>query len=218
MRMWVATPLAIVLSLAITKGVGDTPDANRIVQDSARVTARDRTANASFDRSETDLQSDGSRKTYSVRILFGSPYWELLAINGRPISTEQQAEEKRKLDQEVSRRKRETTEAHTRRVERFQKEQRRDSRLLAEFTNAFNFTIVGEQHLDQRRVYVMQASLRPDYKPTDKESKVLTGMRGKLWIDEQTHQWVRVEANVLKPVSIEGFVATVEPAPVSNLK
>jgi hypothetical protein len=210
MRIWVAKPLTIFLALAILKGFEERP-ANQIVQESARVTERDRIASASFDHAETDLQANGSRKTYSVHMLFGSPYWELLAINGRPISPVQQAAEKRKLAEEASRRKRETAEERSRRVEQFQKEEKRDSRLLTEFTNAFNFTLLGEQQLNRRRVYVMQASLRPEYKPLDNESKVLTGMRGKLWIDKQTYQWVRVEANVVKPVSIEGFVARVEP-------
>jgi hypothetical protein len=40
---------------------------------------------------------------------------------------------------------------------------------------------------------------------------VLTGMEGKLWIDEKTFQWVKVEATVIRPVSIEGFLAEVEP-------
>jgi hypothetical protein len=32
-----------------------------------------------------------------------------------------------------------------------------------------------------------------------------------MWIDKQTFQWVKVEAEVTRPVSIIGFVATVEP-------
>jgi len=36
-------------------------------------------------------------------------------------------------------------------------------------------------------------------------------MRGRLWIDKQTDQWVKVEAKVIHPVSIEGFLAKVEP-------
>jgi hypothetical protein len=36
-------------------------------------------------------------------------------------------------------------------------------------------------------------------------------MEGKLWIDEKTFQWVKVEARVIRPVSIGGFLAQVEP-------
>ena len=36
-------------------------------------------------------------------------------------------------------------------------------------------------------------------------------MEGKLWIDEKTFQWVKVEARVISPVSIGGFLAQVKP-------
>jgi len=48
-------------------------------------------------------------------------------------------------------------------------------------------------------------------KPPDRDSEVLTGMQGTLWIDQQTFQWVKVEAHVIRPVRIEGFLAQVEP-------
>jgi hypothetical protein len=36
-------------------------------------------------------------------------------------------------------------------------------------------------------------------------------MEGTLWIDQNTFQWVKVEAHVIHPVRIEGFLAVVEP-------
>lgn len=36
-------------------------------------------------------------------------------------------------------------------------------------------------------------------------------MQGKLWIDKQTFQWVKIQAQVIHPVLIEGFLAEVEP-------
>jgi hypothetical protein len=41
--------------------------------------------------------------------------------------------------------------------------------------------------------------------------QALKGMEGKLWIDTSSYQWVKVEAEVIHPVSIEGFLARVEP-------
>ena len=43
------------------------------------------------------------------------------------------------------------------------------------------------------------------------ETKVLTGLKGKLWIDESSFRWVKVQAEAVKPVSIVGFLARVEP-------
>ncbi|HLY20412.1 MAG TPA: hypothetical protein VKR61_24465 [Bryobacteraceae bacterium] len=36
-------------------------------------------------------------------------------------------------------------------------------------------------------------------------------MRGKMWIDEQQYQWVKVQAEVFRPVTFGLFVAQVEP-------
>ncbi|MGO9636756.1 MAG: hypothetical protein ACLPSO_02315, partial [Terracidiphilus sp.] len=60
-------------------------------------------------------------------------------------------------------------------------------------------------------VYVLQATPRAGYQPPNTETKVLTGMQGQLWIDKQTYQWVKVEAEVMHPVSIAGFLAQVQP-------
>ena len=78
---------------------------------------------------------------------------------------------------------------------------------MEQLTKALDFKLVGEQKLGPYEVYVLKATPRPGYEPPNIESKVLTGMEGKLWIDEKTFQWVKVEATVVRPVSIEGFLA-----------
>ena len=60
-------------------------------------------------------------------------------------------------------------------------------------------------------VYILKATPRRGYKAPDRDSEVLTGMEGELWIDQKTYQWVKVEAHVVHPVRIEGFIAEVEP-------
>jgi hypothetical protein len=82
---------------------------------------------------------------------------------------------------------------------------------MEQLTKALDFKLVGEQKLGPYMVYVLKATPRPGYAPPNLEAKVLTGMEGKLWIDEKTFQWVKVEASVIHPVSIAGFLAQVEP-------
>ncbi len=83
--------------------------------------------------------------------------------------------------------------------------------MLAQLTKAFDFKLEGEQALHGHQVYVLEARPRSGYEPPSMEAKALTGMQGKLWIDKQSYQWVKVEAKVVKPVEIEGFLAQVEP-------
>jgi hypothetical protein len=203
---------AIFLGAALQVGSGRSAvNVRTIVQQSMEVTEADQKANSEYDYDETDLESDGSKKTYSVHMLFGSPYRELIAVNGRRLSKDDQEQQHRKLQQEISRRQHESPNERAHRIAQYQNEQARDRRFIEEFPKAFDFGLVGEQQLDHRQVYILRATPRAGYRPVDKESKVLTGMRGKLWIDKQTHQWVKVEAEVIHPVSIEGFLAMVEP-------
>jgi hypothetical protein len=76
---------------------------------------------------------------------------------------------------------------------------------------AFNFEVVGETKMDGHRVYALKATPRRGYRPPNMETQALTAMEGKLWIDKDSFQWVKVEAEVMHPVSIEGFLAQVEP-------
>jgi hypothetical protein len=201
----------IMLAIACLGGARSGPDINRIIQQSAQVSQADQKASVNYDHSETDLESDGSRKTYSVHMLFGSPYRELIAVNQEPLSKDEQEREHHKLADEISRRQRESQDQRAHRVGEFQKEQTRDQRLLEEFTKAFDFKLLGEQQLDHRQVYLLQATPRASYRPPNRESEVLTGMHGQLWIDKKTFQWVKVEAEVIRPVSIVAFLAKVEP-------
>ena len=70
-------------------------------------------------------------------------------------------------------------------------------------TTAFDFGLVGKRVLNGHKVYVLKATPRKGYNPPDRDSEVLTGMQGTLWIDQQTFQWVKVEAHVIHPVRIE---------------
>ncbi len=187
------------------------PDVKTIVERSAKAAEADRKADSDYDYSETDTKADGTRKTYAVQMLYGSPYQELTELNGEPLSRDKQKEEHHKLEREKSHRQHESEEARSQRVSAFQAEENRDGRFLAEFSKAFNFKLTGEQELDHHQVWVIEATPLRGYRPIDKETRALTGMRGQLWIDKQTYQWVKVEAEVTHPVSIIGFVATVEP-------
>jgi hypothetical protein len=76
---------------------------------------------------------------------------------------------------------------------------------------AFDYTVATTRPVGSRTVYVLQATPRKGYNPPNVESRVLTAMRGEFWIDTITFQWVRASAVVLRPVSIDGFLARIQP-------
>lgn len=186
------------------------PDVQTIIQRSIEATKADWKASPQYSYQETDREH-GKSKTYNVHMIAGSPYQVLIAVDGQPLTPDEQKKEQEKLEQTTAKRKSESPDERARRIEAYDKDRKRDHAMLLELTKAFNFKLVGETQLAGREVYLIRATPRPDYQPTNDEGKVLTGMEGRLWIDKATFQWAQVTARVIQPVSIEGFVARVEP-------
>ena len=181
-----------------------------IIQKSVQANNRDWDADPQFDYSETDKDEQGT-KTYQVTTILGTPYERLVQINGQPLPAEQEAEEKSKFEKMLAERRAESPKKRAERISKFKADRRRDHIMLAQLTKAFDFHLVGEQQIDGHQVYVLKATPRKGYQPPNRDSRVLTGMDGTLWIDKSSFQWVKVEAHVIRPVSIEGFMAKVEP-------
>ena len=186
-------------------------DAGTIIRRSVEANAEDWKAAPQFDYFERDREENGETRTYEVIMILGSRYERLVAVNGKPLTAEQQAQEEQKLKAAIAERKKESPQEREKRVANYKEERERDHLLMQEMTKAFDFKVVEESRLGNHQVYVLEATPRQGYNPPDNKAKVLTGMRGKLWIDKQTFQWVKVEAHVIQPVSIAGFLARVEP-------
>jgi len=191
-------------------GTAFTQDVHTIIQQSVEATDRDWKAAPGYDYSQ-QVRANGGTKTYEVMMIMGSPYERLTAVNNRPLTAQQQAREQQKLDLVIKQRRNESSQQKNQRVARYVKEQQQNHLLIDQLTRAFEFTLEGEQKLDSRDVYVFRARPRPGYRPPNLQASVLKGMQGRLWVDKGTFQWVKVEAEVIHPVTIEGFLARVEP-------
>jgi hypothetical protein len=132
-------------------------------------------------------------------------------VNGKPLSKAQEAEELRKQQQTTAERRAESPEQRRKRIEKFEKERTRDNLMMEQLTKAFNFTLTGQHKLRGFTVWMLKATPRPGYQPPNMETQVLPGMQGQLWIDQKSYNWVKVTAEVIRPVSIEGFLAQVQP-------
>jgi len=190
---------------------GSQVNARTIIEQSVAANARDWEAAPQFECFQTTREPGQPSKTYHELMILGSPYEELVADNGKPLSQQQQDAEKQKLHDEIARRQEESSSRRSDRIGRYEKDRDRDHLLMQQLSIAFTFTLVGSRTLNGHAVYLLNAVPKPDYQPPNMEAKVLKGMRGRLWIDQKTFQWLRVEAEVVQPVSIEGFLAEVEP-------
>jgi len=82
---------------------------------------------------------------------------------------------------------------------------------MSEMAKAFQYKLLGNETLNGHKCYVIEATPKPGYAPPNRETKVLTGMRGKMWIDAAEFQWVKVHAEVFRPVAFGLFIARVHP-------
>jgi hypothetical protein len=186
------------------------PSAQEIIAKSVAVNTADFQAAVNFDWVETDRTGRSSKQS-AVTMIEGTPYYRLIASNGRPLSPAQEAQEQKKQEKVTADRRAESPDQRRERIERFEKERRRDNAMMEQLTKAFNFALLGERRVRGYPVYVLKATPRPGYKPPSMELQVLTGMEGELWIAQKSFHWVKVTAYVIHPVSIEGFLAEVEP-------
>lgn len=185
-----------------------------IVQRSVANTNHDWAAAPRFDFTEHDvIVKHGSTtvKSYQVLMIGGTPYDKLISVDGRPLSAAAAAAQDRDLQQEISRRRHESAAARDKRVAEYERERRQDHELMSQMAKAFDYRLEGEETVGGRRCFVLAAVPRPSYVPVNRDARVLKGMRGKLWIDEKDYQWVRVHAEVFRPVAFGLFIAHVQP-------
>lgn len=187
------------------------PDIATILQRSVAANARNYESLPHFNYIKVEKYQDNTTRTYEELMLFGSRYSRMIALNGEPLSPERQAEELRRLEQVTRQRAGESPSDRAKRTSVYERERQRDQLMLNEMMKAFDFTMAEEQVLNGQEVYVLKARPRRGYRAPNSRAKVLTGMEGTLWIEKKSFQWVRVEAEVIHPVSIEGFLARVLP-------
>jgi hypothetical protein len=187
---------------------------SEIVRRSVMATERDWDAAPkwAFTEQDVDLRHNSrSTRTYEVVMIDGSPYNILIAANEQRLSAADRDKEFERLRSEIRKRHAETPDERAKRISAYQRERKQDHALLLEMINAFTFTPAGVESIRGRDAYVFEATPRPDYVPKKREDKILAGMQGRLYVDKETFQWARVEAEVVKPVVFFGFLAKVQP-------
>ena len=191
------------------------PDVQEIIKRSVAATQENWKLAPDYAFMERDILSKKDRgkteKTYEVLMVDNSPYNKLVALNGRPLGKGDAAVEEQKLQEAIQARRRESQRERSKRVSKYQRERNADEAMMREMVNAFQFRPAGEETLNGRQCWVFDAIPKPGYQPESRDTKVLSAMKGRLWIDKSEYQWVRVKAEVTRPVRMYGFLAKVGP-------
>jgi hypothetical protein len=121
--------------------------------------------------------------------------------DGPPLAAKQ-----RKDEETLQKRRKETPSERASRL----REEKETREMIKDIPEAFNFRLLGERVVEGRPVYVLDATPKPDFQGRSKQSKILSKVRVKLWLDKQDLGWVKVDIDVISPFSL-ALLARVQP-------
>jgi hypothetical protein len=137
-----------------------------------------------------------------MSLVNGARFEQLIEHNGKLPS----AAEQRKSDDDLATLKHESPDDRAARLRNDQ-----DNRaFLHDVLEAFDFHLIGEEVVEGRSAYVLQATPHPGYHARGRYGKLLSNVEGKLWIDKQDFGWIKVEGQVTQSFSMGLFVARVQ--------
>src|SRR5467141_2731207 len=186
-------------------------DARQIVGQSVAATERSWQARNHYVYMERDqdrrLDSLGQVKSENVDVtrmtlVNGARFEQLMEHNGQLPS----AKEQRKRDEECDNLRHETREQQTARLRKDQE----NRSFLRDILEAFDFRLIGEDVIDGRQAYVLQATPHPGYRTHGKYGKMFSRVEGKLWVDKRDFGWMKVDGQVTQSFSIGLVLARVE--------
>jgi len=129
----------------------------------------------------------------------GVPFDELVEHNGKPPSSGEERKQKAKLEKL----KRETPEA---RALLLRTQEEETASIVREVPKAFDFQLVGEELVNGRPAYVLQATPHPGYHAHGKYASMFPNVAGRLWVDKQDLGWIKVAGQVIHPFSMGLFL------------
>ena len=147
-------------------------------------------------------------ETHEILVMYGRPIGRLIEKEGKPLTGGEKRKEDEEFEKELAKRRKESQEENSKERRKYLEKREEARRFAREVPDAFNFTLLGSEKLGGRDVYVISAEPKPGYKPHDSQARMLLPkLRGKLWIDKEEYQWVKIEAETIDTISFGLFLA-----------
>ena len=143
--------------------------------------------------------------TSEVLEIYGEPVVRRTSKDDKPLSADEAKKEDEKIQKIIDKRKNESEEDRRKRLAREEKDREEDRKFVLEIADAFNFRLIGSEVLDGRDTWVFEGAPRPGYEPKDRNAKMLSKFKGRVWIDKTEAQWVKLDITAIDTISV-GFV------------
>lgn len=191
-----AVPLALV-SLCSAAEPGEL---RQLVRDALSFTHGETTNHLSYswrsDRKQFDSTGNVTSSTSVVGekfVIDGVPVYRVLERDGKKLEGEEAREEEKRIRKMVDQTKTGRS-----------KKKNSENEWVGEAHEAMNFKLLGEEVIKGRPVWVLACSPNSVYQAKSQRARVFEKMNGKLWIDQQDRELVRVEAETFEDIDI-GF-------------
>jgi hypothetical protein len=148
-------------------------------------------------------------QTYDVTLQEGTPYRQLVQRDDRPLLPIEEKKEQESLAKSIAERRQETAAERARRLSEYERRPDWQREAWHELPDAFEFRLAGEAMLDGRSIFIIEAMPRPGYQPRSYTAKLFRSIKGTFWVDQQDHQIVKVEAEVIDTIWMGLFLVRV---------
>jgi hypothetical protein len=168
---------------------------------------------------EKRLGKDGKiekteQTVHEVFYIAGEQFRKLVAKNGQSLPEKEAAKEQKRLDKQIEKRKNENPADSAKRAA---KELREAREFRAQVVDAYDFQLVGEEAVAGRLCYRIHAEPKPGFRPKG-DAKILTKIRGDLWIDKDNYKWARVEAETIDTITGLGGIVRIAKGSTINVR
>jgi len=136
-------------------------------------------------------------ETNEVLILAGRPYERLTARDDRPLPERETRKQQQKLDEELAKRQHESRGTRA----RYEKEREEERAFIREIPDAFTFRLVETGAVSNQPAWVIEAQPKPGYRAVHADARNFAKVSAKIWIEQATYHWVKVDAEVVDTIS-----------------
>jgi hypothetical protein len=158
---------------------------------------------------EKQLEIDGTIrsevvKTYRPIVIDGVAVRKLIAKDGKPLSPSDERKEDQRVRRLAELRKKETPSDRAARLAEESKKLAKQREFNHEIFEAFDFRLAGEEQINGRKNWLIEATPVAGYKPRELRAQIFPHLNGKIWIDEEDYLWTKAEAFAKDPFTV-GF-------------
>jgi hypothetical protein len=150
-------------------------------------------------------------KTFDINFYYGREYQRLVQINDKPLDEQEQRKEEEKLNKFLAKYRDESESEREKRLEKEKKEREEGRLFLKDVVNAYDFRLLGEEVIEGVGTWVIEATPRSDFHPTQPHADMLKKIKGKVWIEKKNYNWVKVDAEATDTISFGLFLFRIHP-------